>query len=1392
MAKDNKKPSMASKIGQNVQGNMSGAMGDQFSNSQGNDTSANEDTSSQLMKDAKEKVNQVKEAPGKVKDTYNKGKETVKKAKELPKKAKKAYNKAKNLPNKMKELSAKMKKAAEKTAKVAQKAGKAVINAAKTAAKFVVHPVQTLKEVIAGLPQKVANGLKSLGNFLNPKKWLQKLNPKKWLDKINPIKRIRKRIERAIKRVKNTIKAVKNTIKVIQKVIKMAIKAIKLAIKVAVKLVQLAIQIIQLLIQLIIATWPIWLVLLILGIIVGTIWWILDNDSTSDNKSLTSEKSEYNETKTDKEGNAELITISGNTKIVEAFYQYFAEKSIWVVYDGLVYNDTKIEHDDVLGDVFTPLQRNTESFNNKFMDENGEIILKDYQNRESMFYINPNALFVYDKYLHGEQIRFPEQIVQHVAYDYNPESLKGQDINETNDEKCLTEYDSSGAYNPNYNKFILKHLTDDEERFLTITSQKYKLVKSDSSEVSDDFRNHQGNIGVKEIYVPDGEEETLGVWDYGLGSILHYVKYLIKHENRGIYENFQVWDKTMQMDDDGLLYYGEPKEFANYEEYEDDTNHENYDATDIADLEGDDRLVTYTAENAPTELMRQQLADEDSYFIDWVVTAAGDVSNHVVYEWKDSGQTFSQPEPFQKEVTRFDEVLQTTTTTKTVHVGCGKSKTVTTDKLYNRPFRNSVDDTPTMYTEEETFSCPSCDDPNCDGQDFSYTYTEEKIIEQEVQMNVTFNADVNGTTWNKQPFYDGFPSMENISGRRYYEDYLTHYHTYVPSSVSGFFNKEQMLRRIQLDITDPDLEEELTKILERSEMKNGGNNSLSSGSGYTMGSGSSEFEQLYNGSARETIDRIWDGIVSWGYSEEQAAAILGNMFTESRFRTDAINSSSGASGIVQWTNGRLDGLKNFAAQVNNADWTDLNSQIQYICMEIDTNKYNWADYQWSGHETEHQTFMTSSDPSELAYAFMTGIERCGDNGSQFERMEVATIAYSILSGKEIEYPIDKVNPSTEGSFGSDASGGGGTNIFTSIWNWLKGVGDFIKEGIKTLFGFEDEYFDIMEEKERYEFMYHSVQESDVDYLLQSIFAYTDNVVISEYYGQLTDDFFIERFTDLFSNPIGTHWQAANSTSANKTEMSNYMTIRQENYPDGFQRPLEECRLGHSTSNYGIYLQATDGENVFAVCDGTITKVGEDDRYGGKYLILDNGYSETIYGHLKDIHVSKGQDVSKGDIIATVEGDEMFFGITNEYKAKIDPSFVLSNIISDGTLAGDICSYASQFVGERYVFGGSWNGELPYTATDCSGFVQGVFKHYGINLSRTTSTQVKEGIPINESELLPGDIILYAKNGSVHHVALYVGNGNIVHAKGAKYGVVFESMNYSKHQKICRRILLGNN
>lgn len=103
----------------------------------------------------------------------------------------------------------------------------------------------------------------------------------------------------------------------------------------------------------------------------------------------------------------------------------------------------------------------------------------------------------------------------------------------------------------------------------------------------------------------------------------------------------------------------------------------------------------------------------------------------------------------------------------------------------------------------------------------------------------------------------------------------------------------------------------------------------------------------------------------------------------------------------------------------------------------------------------------------------------------------------------------------------------------------------------------------------------------------------------------------------------------------------------------------------------------------------------------------------------------------------------------------------------------IAAYAQKFVGNPYVYGGTslTNG------ADCSGFVQSVFAHYGISLPRTSSSQATAGRKVSFDNLKAGDLIFYASNGRVNHVALYIGGSQVVHASNRKTGIKISTWNY---------------
>lgn len=115
---------------------------------------------------------------------------------------------------------------------------------------------------------------------------------------------------------------------------------------------------------------------------------------------------------------------------------------------------------------------------------------------------------------------------------------------------------------------------------------------------------------------------------------------------------------------------------------------------------------------------------------------------------------------------------------------------------------------------------------------------------------------------------------------------------------------------------------------------------------------------------------------------------------------------------------------------------------------------------------------------------------------------------------------------------------------------------------------------------------------------------------------------------------------------------------------------------------------------------------------------------------------------------------------------------------------DLVEYAKQFLGNPYV----WGGTSLTKGADCSGFVQSVFKHFNIKLSRTSRTQANDGTKIKASELKAGDLVFYTNSsGTINHVALYIGGGQVIHASNPKSGIKISKYNYRTPAK-CVRII----
>lgn len=113
----------------------------------------------------------------------------------------------------------------------------------------------------------------------------------------------------------------------------------------------------------------------------------------------------------------------------------------------------------------------------------------------------------------------------------------------------------------------------------------------------------------------------------------------------------------------------------------------------------------------------------------------------------------------------------------------------------------------------------------------------------------------------------------------------------------------------------------------------------------------------------------------------------------------------------------------------------------------------------------------------------------------------------------------------------------------------------------------------------------------------------------------------------------------------------------------------------------------------------------------------------------------------------------------------------------------LVQYATQFVGNPYV----WGGTSLTRGADCSGFVLSVFANYGISLPHSSVAQSNCGKRISASEAQPGDLFFYGNGSRINHVAIYIGNGQVVHASSPKSGIKISGAYYRTPVKVVRII-----
>ena len=163
---------------------------------------------------------------------------------------------------------------------------------------------------------------------------------------------------------------------------------------------------------------------------------------------------------------------------------------------------------------------------------------------------------------------------------------------------------------------------------------------------------------------------------------------------------------------------------------------------------------------------------------------------------------------------------------------------------------------------------------------------------------------------------------------------------------------------------------------------------------------------------------------------------------------------------------------------------------------------------------------------------------------------------------------------------------------------------------------------------------------------------------------------------------------------------------------------------------------------------------------------DNSSEDVQYD--EDGNVVSGSSDGSSDYEYDEYGNVIDTDNTVDYNSEASSSDSSADSSSDSSSASSssgsgssVVSYATQFVGNPYV----WGGTSLTSGADCSGFVQSVYANFGVSLPRTSYEQQNAGYEVSYADAQPGDLICYGG-----HVAIYMGNGQIVHASNSRDGI----------------------
>lgn len=1085
--------------------------------------------------------------------------------------------------------------------------------------------------------------------------------------------------------------------------------------------------------------------------------WFLIFESKGETQDMQSEDYlEYNEVTLNNEtGNIDLNALSTGNKLTKAFYTFYAEKSIYVTVTDK--NGTVTQKE--------PLQYNSPEFINKFGESENRTV-KDKYDREKMFYLNPNALYVLDEYLNKNNFRYPEQFIKPVYHDPDTFALKPlTDENGTliaksaqytfkETQKQVQKADDSdgGKVKPVY----IDNITGEETFLPTASNGRINLAKMET---------------VKSYVRDEVEDEVVGVWDYGFGSILNYKEFEEERKAVGTFKTMNIWDVENE-----TMIYNVPLDEAERMCNSEPEKYEGFDANYKMDTPFEDALPSST-----------------SYMIDRVTSPSGFITNQIVSEWQDTGVLYAK----------------TITKTKQVSVWREYERQVQESGYYVYIDAAGYQTYEPFYEDEETgyktYNTPKME-----------TYKVKEKISQ------TFYIEGQGTKFEKIPRYQGEPDTSQVVGSKYFIDYMTNYRTYVPYDVMADLGVREFTSRTGAS------QEELLKLLERQSFT-GGTVGGADLDGFDLGSGASsqsflnamqyyEYFELWgttygvdpmllvaiaaqesSGNHDANVSASRCAVKGCGIMQIEKPGIVTTSVTAHNFNTNTDDTIAvpNMDAVSEVSNNIRIGTMKLTQSIKNAEYNipyllqsynfgsgGMNLILDRYASDVgksredvlkDLNDMGWIGYIMDFHKNPNAYLTT---PWYDNADHLCDMPDCDDPGHNHygDPGYINHILRYYVAQEGNDYPWllkdDGTKVSMDGSEFTMGTGVVGTN--TDSWLkklWTKIVGhksDIFPKLIPSL-GIQTSEFQ------------NRLTEEQAWTAYKLMFALQEKKKLSEYDG-FTEDDWKAKFYMWFTNPIGTKWKGQGGAVDSKGM-----------FPDGMTKPLSFSPLTISQTyslpdNKGITIVAPNNTDVFAISSGKVTVVNDRETEDkGKYIeITHSSGAKTVYGGLSSISVSKGDNISNGQLIGktgkSYKKSEVLYLELNYQNKVADPTWIISGTFnaddydmtdSDREAIEKIIQLAYTKLGATYTQAqGLRSGPNSF---DCSGFTWWLYYTVtGKNIGSWTGEQDQflNNYRVNAADLQPGDILM---NNDLSHVVLYIGKVNgvdtVIQAANENLGVI---------------------